>query len=649
MADIFQTSVSGMLAYQQALSTTAHNINNINTPGYSRQRADFATLTPSLVAGGWLGSGVAVESITRMADELRSQSVRVNSSEHGRLDAFRELSARIDNLLADKDAGLSPAMQAFFSSVQAASVDPSDATARNVMLTEAQNLASRFHFLDARLTELDAEVNARIDLTVSEINELSEGVARLNRDIAVALGRSAGAPPNDLLDQRDALLERLSARVGTQVLQHQDGQVSVFIGNGQALVAGESTTKLTTTGDEYDRTRKLVALASNNGPIDVSRNITGGSLGGLLDFRRASLDVVRNELGQTAAALTAQFNQQHRRGISFDAGQAQGGGDFFKAHTAQVLASNRNAGSEMPVVAIDPDRLSELTSSDYRLQYKSGHWQLTRLDDGARWTLPLDPGPDGLQFENLPTTAAEGDSFQIRPTRQAAHEMGVAITRPSEIAWANPALAGEATGPSGEALNRGSGKISGIGFAGDVGAYLATAAITLTYNENADGAGQSGFVIDGGPDFIPYDGTAISHELSLGSGRLHFELIGSPAEGDAFTIQPNSLGRGDNANLLALSAVRDQPTLEGGGSTLQEFYSGLVGRVGAQTLRANVNLEAQEVLLEQAQAARDSVAGVNLDEEAANMLRYQQAFQASAQLIVVANTLFHSLLDAVGR
>lgn len=649
MADIFQTSVSGMLAYQQALGTTAHNINNISTPGYSRQRADLSTLTPSQVAGGWLGTGVGVESITRMADELRSQSVRVNSSEYGRLDTFRELSGRIDNLLADKDAGLVPAMQSFFDSVQAASVDPSDSTARNVMLTEAQNLASRFHFLDSRLTELDDEVNTRIDLAVGEINELAEGVARLNRDIAVALGRSAGAPPNDLLDQRDALLEQISERVGTQVVQHGDGMVSVFIGTGQALVAGAENNQLTTVGSEYDRTHREIAFVANDSTVNVTRHLAGGGLGGLLDFRRESLDTVRNELGQTATALALQFNEQHRQGVHFDGGQAQVGGDFFDVPKAQVQASNRNGGSGVPEVSINPDRLDELSSSDYQLSYSDDGWQLIRQDDGKRWSLPASPGPDGLEFDSLPANPVNGDSYQIRPMRQAARDLGVAINQPSEIAWANPALAGEATGPDGEAINAGSGKIADVGFTGDLAAYMQSGEIQLDYQLDADGAGNPGFIIDGGPDFILYDGTPASHDIALAAGSLRIDLAGVPAEGDAFVIRPNQDGRGDNANLLALADVKDKAALKGGDATLHEFYSGMVGRVGSQSLRANINLEAQEVLLEQAQSARDAVAGVNLDEEAANMLRYQQAFQASAQLIVVANSLFHSLLDAVGR
>lgn len=649
MVDIFQTSVSGMLAHQRALATTSHNINNINTPGYSRQRVDFATLPPHSLPNAWIGTGVKVDGIKRMADELRLQSVRVNTSEYSRLNTFAGFNGRIDNLLADKDAGLAPAMQAFFNSVQAAAADPASAPTRNVMLTEGQNLASRFHFFDARLTELDAETNQRIELVVDEINELASAVARLNHDIAVALGYSQGSPPNDLLDRRDALLEQISARVGTLVVPQDDGMVSVFIGNGQALVAGNETNRLAATENEFDHSRKEISYVSGHGTVNITRNISGGTLGGLLEFRRESLDVIRNELGQSAVALVTQFNQQHRLGISYDGTEVRAGDDFFKPLPVQVLASDRNGSNVMPTVTLNPDQLGELTSSDYRLQHSGGNWQLVRLDDGTSWNLPVSPAPDGLEI-GLPAGASDGDSFLIRPTRLAAQKMDVALTRPSEIAWANPALVGEVTGPNGEAMNRGTGQLAKPSFQGDVATFLQDGSITLTYSDDADGSGNPGFIVSGAtPGFLLYDGTPSSHSLSVASGTIDFELAGAPVAGDAFVIQPNLQGRGDNANLLALSGIKDKPALSGGDASLREFYSSMVGRVGSQTLRANVNRDAQEVLLEQAQAARDALSGVNMEEEIADMLRFQQAFQASAQLVVVANTLFQSVLDAVGR
>ncbi|NLO79816.1 MAG: flagellar hook-associated protein FlgK [Xanthomonadaceae bacterium] len=649
MADIFQTSISGLLAFQRALATTSHNVSNVNTPGYSRQRTEFTTLTPHFGSGGWIGTGVGIDAIRRLADDHLTQSVRSNSSEFARLDAFAQLSERVDNLLADQKAGLLPAMQAFFDAVQAAAADPTSAPTRNVMLTEAQNLASRFHFLDARLAELDAEINHRIELTIDEINEMASAIARLNQDIATGLGRSQGLPPNDLLDKRDLLLEQIAERVGVQVVEQPNGMVSVFIGNGQALVNGVHTNRLVVAHDEYDPTRAEIAIASGSDHVRISRQISGGALGGMLDFRRESLDPLRNELGLTARALIMQFNAQHAQGVSFDGGQARAGGEFFKDIPVLVQASERNTGTELPTVSINPDQLGELTNSDYRLRYDAGGWQLIRLNDGHAWSLPASPAPDGLEI-TLPANPAEGDSFLIRPTHDVARHIEVALRRPEEIAWANPLLAAERTGPNGEALNRGNGQISRPQFSGDVATLLQSGPVTLTYSEDADGAGNPGFIVTGATTtFIPYDGTPGSFTLEVDAGSIHFDFAGTPQEGDAFVIEPNANGRGDNSNLLVLAGVKDRPVLNGGDASLQEFYSGMVGRVGALTLRANVNRDAQGVLLEQAQAARDSVSGVNLEEEAADMLRYQQAYQASAQMVVVANSLFQSLLDAVGR
>lgn len=651
MADIFQTSVSGLLAYQRALATTSHNVSNVGTPGYSRQRTEFTTLIPHLGAGGWVGTGVGVDTIRRMADETRLQAVRINTSEFTRLDTFAQLSGRIDNLLADKSAGLAPAMQQFFNSVQAASTDPSSETARNVMLTEAQNLASRFHYFDARLTELDAEVNGRIETVTEEINQMAEVVARLNRDIIVATGSSQGAPPNDLLDQRDLLIEQISERVGTQVVAQADGTVNVFIGNGQALVVGAAANQLDVVDNLFDGTRKEIAFISGNGRVNIGNHLSGGTLGGLLDFRRESLDVARNELGLAAVALVTQFNEQHQQGISFDGGRAQAGGDFFKPIDVGVRPNANNSGTGRPAVTINPEQLGELTASDYRMQYDGSDWQLTRLTDGKAWTLPADPAPDGLSIDlsgiNDPSS---GDSFLINPARLGANSIQVALTRPNEIAWASPVLGSEASDADGQSLNSGTGKISAVGFNGDVEAFLGAALpdgkITLDYSgDNADGVPM--FTSDYGA--ISYDSATETYSLNLpdDAGVISFKMSGVPKSGDAFTLEPNSNGRGDNANLLALAGIKDKPSLNGGDASLEELYGSIVGRVGAQTLRANINRDAQGVLLDQAQAARDAVSGVNLEEEAADMLRFQQAYMASAQLITVANSLFQSLLDAV--
>jgi flagellar hook-associated protein 1 FlgK len=566
MADIFQTSVSGMLAFQRALATTSHNISNVNTEGYSRQRTALSTLTPTPAGGGWVGTGVGVESIRRLADDNRLASVRTNSSEYNRLETFAELNGRIDNLLADKDAGLSPALQAFFNSVQQAASDPTSPTSRNVMLTEAGNLASRFHYIESRLSELEGEVNHRIEVAVDEVNEMAAAVARLNQDIAVALGRSQGAPPNDLLDQRDLLLEKISERITTQVVPAEGGSVNVFIGNGQALVVGAQYNSLTTVANATDPARREIAFVANGSTVNVTRNLSGGSLGGLLDFRRESLDVISAELGEVASALAQEFNDQHRLGASFDGGTMQRGGDFFS----------------------------------------------------------FDPA-------------------------NPARTLQVALTRPSQIAWANPALTGEWTDATGQSVNTGTGEIGPARVEEGVELNTPTGFRSIEIIKTV--TGYDALVTAGDGTTTPAAVTEAGGELEIpvAGGSIFVPIAGAPDEGDRFAVELNLNGRGDNANLRELAALRNEKVLNGGDATLQEFYSGIVGRVGTQSLRANVNRDAQEVLLGQAVAYRDEVSGVNLEEEAADMLRYQQAFQASAQLVTVANSVFQSLLSAVGR
>lgn len=568
MADLFQTSVSGMLAFQRALATTSHNISNVNTKGYSRQRVELTTLTPTLVGGGWAGSGVGIAQIRRMADDDRNANVRSNTAEYNRLNTFAELSGRIDGLLADKNAGLAPSLQAFFNSVQQAAADPTSSTARDVMLTEGRNLVSRFHFLSSRLTELEKEVNTRLEVTVDEVNELASAVARLNQEIAVALGRSQGAPPNDLLDKRDALLEQLSERVATQVVALADGSVNVFIGNGQPLVAAAVSNPLKTVASADDPSRREIAFVAGGSTVNITNNITGGSLGGLLDFRRESLDVVKGELDELATVLATEFNRVHRLGVNFDQGTMQRGGDFF--------------------VITDP--------------------------------------------------------------ANAARTIDVALTRPSEIAWASPALTGEWTDDTGQSVNTGTGKIGAARVGADVDLESPAAFDTIRLVRTGSGYRAEITARDGSLAVIePVPTVDGSLQIAVAGGSIAVEVTGIPDEGDAFFIKRNVNGRGDNTNLLALADLRNHKLMEDGDATVQEFYSRVVGRVGTQTLRANVNRDAQEVMLEQAVAYREEVSGVNLEEEAAEMLRYQQAFQASAQLIVTANAVFQSLLDAVGR
>ncbi|MCP1675615.1 flagellar hook-associated protein 1 FlgK [Natronocella acetinitrilica] len=660
MANIFGTSVSGLLATQRALATTGHNISNVNTEGYSRQRVDFSTRIPSGSSQGFIGTGVQTDSVRRVFDQSLETALQKNIAEFSRLDTLANFNGRVDNLLADKDAGVSPALQSFFDAVQDAANDPTSTSARQVLLSEAESLVSRFELVNQRLDELERDANNRIQLGVSEINELAGSIARLNQEIVQAQGRT-GQPPNDLLDKRDQLIKQLSEKVGVTTVPESGGAINVFIGNGQALVVGNSTNQISAVRSQFDPNQFEIAYQRpGGGQVNITRNLTGGEVGGLLDFRREVLEPTRNDLGRLAATIATTFNEQHRLGMQFESTPPGLGQDFFSLPGPQVLPSqNNSAGVGSPIVDFDAATISDLTGSDYRLTFDNGDWTLLRLRDNTSQVVD-DSGPqviDGLSIDVSGLGAADGDSFLLRPTKQSSARIDVNLQRPGQIALANPLTGGEVTTASGQAINTGSGQLDRISVSAfdpdQLDNFRADGPLTFTFDAAAsafqvtDANGAAVASIDYDP---ATQGNGINAEVETAEfGTFSLRLSGVPADGDAFEVKANDNGVGDNANALQLAELANEGTAQGGAATYQEFYGSIVGRVGTETLRAQSNRDAQEALVDQARQARESVSGVNLEEEAAKLLQFQQAFQANAQVITVANDVFQTLLGAIQR
>lgn len=685
MSNIFQNSVSGLVAFQRALATTSHNISNVNTEGFSRQRVELGTRTAEPFGNGFIGTGVEGKTVKRIFDQARQTAVERNTAELRRLDTMAEYAGRIDNLVADSSAGLSPALQSFFDGMQQVASDPTSATARQALLTDGQNLAQRLNFLDGRFAAIDGEIDTQTRATVAEINEIASSIASLNQAIVSERARTGGQPPNDLLDQRDRLVTQLSEKVGTRVVVQDDGAFNVFVGNGQSLVAGYNANKLAVVPDVDDPARSAIALQSGGGqPVRITSTLQGGELGGLLDFRREILNPTRDDLGRIGASIALAVNDQQNLGLQFDLGvDGQLGDDFFNLASPRVVPRPENTGGGNVDVQFAADAQAELNGANYRLRFDGADWNLTRLSDGQN--VYSGAGPqftvDGLDVDVSGAAPAAGDSFLIQPTRELAASLDVALSRPAQVAAASPLSGAEATDrnlpaallppgtgtPTGQSLNAGSGSLSDVRISTTDGLPTsgATDPIVLTFDA---GAGQYNVTDATGNDFgvIAFDPATNAGGLSVGGpdannytpggdgsltdiGAVEFTLAGAPENGDRFVIARNSGARGDNGNALALGKLADTAILDGGDSTFQEAYAGLVGDIGTATLRSQVNRDAQQSVLEQAEAAREAVSGVNLDEEAANLLRYQQAYQASAQAVSIANTLFDSLLAAVRR
>jgi flagellar hook-associated protein 1 FlgK len=630
MADFLSTGVSGLFAFRRALDTTAHNIANVSTEGYSRQRAELMTRDAHPYGNGWIGSGVDVSTVRRVYDELISQQARTASSSFERFNAYASQTERVNNLFANTTTGLSATLQKFGNALQEVATSPASVPARQVLLSEANALVERLKSYDAQLAQFASDAETRLETEASDITSIARSLAQLNGNIAAAVGRT-GQPPNDLLDQRDRLIDQLATHLDVSTVKQDDGRVNVFVGSGQPLVLDNEASELVSVTDPYDPSRHGLALRVANGPlVEITSSLTGGSLGGTLDFRSEVLDSTRNAIGRISIGIAEVINGQHAEGIDLS---GNAGTDIFAVGAPQALRHSGNPSTA--TVSVARTDLGALTETDYILQHTSGAWELRRADNGAAVTLTgtgtaLDPlVADGLEIE-VSGTAQNGDRFLLRPTRSAVDGMNVLLTDPGRIAAAAPIRT--AVG----AANTGTGAISAGEVIDAANADLRDP-VTIsfptagTYSINGDTP-----VAFASGDSIEFNGWSVT-------------ITGTPAAGDTFTVADNAGGSGDNRNALALIDSFKEPVLENGTSSLDDTASRLVGSIGVATRQAQSSRDAQQIMQQDALAAQDAVSGVNLDEEAANLLRFQQAYQAAAQMIQVANTLFDSLLAATSR
>jgi flagellar hook-associated protein 1 FlgK len=727
MADVLDISVSGLLAYQRALQTTSHNISNVNTEGYSRQRVELSTQVPQFSGNGYIGSGVNIESISRIFDQYVQNQVQDLTSSHGQQEILLEFSSQVDSFLADASTGLMPVIQRFFDSIQNVNDDPTSIPARQVALSEADTMVSRFNAFYSRLETLSQGVNTQLQSMVDAVNGIASEIADINKSIQQSPGQSNGQYPNDLLDRRDFLVTKLSEYVQVNTLDQADGTMSIFIGNGQSLVVGVTSQKLGLVNSEFDPNLKEIAFLSGSSSVNITKLVTGGSLGGLLSFRGRVLDEVYNDLGLVGAGLVETFNRQHKMGQDLDGSM---GGDFFSVGNVEALPGTSNSGTG----SISAARVSvdAMTTSDYLLQYNGGNsYSLTRLSDNTATTINtggtspfVSEEIDGLSF-TITAGASNGDRFLIRPTRAVPGSLGGLVNDPAKLAVAAPIAAaasatnvGSATvspgtvnspdnrvvisfntppttfdvvdSTSGATLASGlsytsGGNISFNGWtvqvtdgggapaAGDsfvidktvttagssntgtatISAATVSAAgvdpnltdtVTITFNNppttfNVTGATTGSPVVN-----LPY---TAGQPISFNGWTL--DIQGSPVAGDVFTVSANTSGVSDNRNGLLLSGLQDRKSLSNGTSSLMDAYGEMVAEVGATTSQAKISEQAQSILLREAVDKREATSGVNLDEEAANLVRFQQAYQAAAQIISTADQLFQSLINAVGR
>ncbi|MBM5571371.1 MULTISPECIES: flagellar hook-associated protein FlgK [Deefgea] len=671
-SSVFGIGVSGLNAANLGLTTTGHNIANVNTDGFSRQGIRQSAPFPQLSGSGFNGLGVKVDSIVRVYDQFLTKAVEVAQTQSSYQNTRLSHLAEINNIVADPTAGVSPALQDFFSSVQNVATNPANPPSRQAMLSSAQTLVNRFQVFSQRLNEQRAALNGEISNTVSSINAYAAQVSDLNNKIVVA--QSSGQPPNDLLDQRDLLVRDLNKLIKTTSLPLSDGSINLFVGNGQGLVVGSQTYTLGAVPNPADPESMSISYEQNGTSILLPDNlVSGGQLGALLDYRRQSLDLAQNSLERTALGMVNTFNQQHKAGQDLNGNLGQ---DFWSYPTTNLAAGidvpkigvvRPNANNTVPATASLTgyiQDISKLTTSNYELAYDGTNYTLANLSDGSKYTLlPAEAAalttPAGFSTAtglslSLTAVPAAGDRFTIMPLKGFIDQMGIKITDPREIAAAGPVVAVEPKAPA--ALNTGTLKITqpdpvaqtSVTTDPSLNPNLFTP-VTLTFVPDASvvPSGMAFTVAGAVPAVVgnvPYKaGATISYN------GWTMKLDGLPANGDSVTVQKNvSTASSDNRNALALGKLQTTRILDGNTATYQESYGRMVATVGTQTSEATIMSKAQDKLLANAESSRDSVSAVNLDEEAANLLRYQQAYQASSKVIQIAQKAFDEIVN-LGR
>jgi flagellar hook-associated protein 1 FlgK len=639
MADIMNTAVSALVAFQRALAVTGNNIANANTVGYSRQTANLADRLPDATAGVFIGNGVDVNSVARAYDQFAADQLRTGTGLLSQQTAFLGIANQVDNLLSGSANGTSAGITAFFNAWQTLASDPASASNRTQILSQAQGLASSISQAASQLDTLQGNINSQINTSVGSINSIAASIAKLNGQIATATAQSGGQQPNDLLDQRDQLVNKLSSLVTVKTNTEQDGSVDVFVGNGQALVVRNQASSLSTAPSSYDASQLDVVYGAGASKQVITNSLSGGQIGGLLQATAQVIDPALNGLGQLATAIAAQVNAQQQVGLDQN---GQLGQAMLSVASPQVFADATNTGTTTFTTA--SVNVGTLTTNDYLLRYSGGAWSATVSGTGQPATVtragtaasPLVVG--GVSFVLGGSAPGNGDTFLVKPTAQAARTITTAFSDPRMVAAAAPLQSAAALSNLGNATISPAAVQTGTPVSSTpmpLNAALLTPASIVFQNP------PTTYTINGGAAQAYTSGQAIT------ANGWSVAITGVPSAGDTFSVGPNSNGSGDNGNALAMAQLQNQGVMVGGTIGISAGYSSLVGVVGTLTQQANVAQTAQQAVVNQAQQAMSSVSGVNLDEEAANMLRWQQAYAAAAKVVATADTMFQTLLAAV--
>ena len=632
MSLFINNGLSGLLASQRALQTIANNVSNVNTDGYVRQQTNLAA-NPVQYRGSFaIGTGVNVAGIERVYDQFLGDEVKLATMAQSQAESYNSMAMRLDGLLGNPDLNISTSIQQFFDQLEAVNRDPTSTVNREQLLAEGDALAARFRQIDTQIAGLGNEIDNRLEMSVNTINDLAASLATINDRIA----STGGGVPNDLLDQKERLLTQLSEQINFTQVTQDNGMTNIMTGSGQPLVLGVKSFSLALAQNEYDGSKLEIAYNDGGGLQPISNRITGGAVAGLIRFRNETLEATNRELGQIALGLTETLNAQQRVGSDLN---GQQGEDIFAGLSPTAAASSRNTGTAN--VSLSFGDVAAVNARDYELLFDGAGYQLTDAITGTSVAMSGsgtagDPFiAEGMEIV-VSAGAVSGDRFLLQPVSKTAGGFALEMTDPSKVAVA--ALLNTSTALS----NTGSATVSGVEI-DDSSAPGLLQPVQIVFDD------PSTFrIYDGG-------GTDLSGPLAYTSGAdISFngwtlQISNAPQTGDQFLVRQTAAGSGDNANGLLMAKLPSNGYFSNGQLSVEGLGAAMLTTIGSAAARSGQDLVVQNSLLEQAEFDFESVSGVNLEEEAANLLRYQEAYLASSKIIGVANTLFQTLLGVVGR
>jgi flagellar hook-associated protein 1 FlgK len=622
--NLLNVGTSALTAANMGLVTVSHNIANANTPGYSRQQV----MQRAAVAGGsdlYSGKGVEVVGIKRITNQFLFQQANIATSDASSSNIQLSFLNRIADLLTSEESSIPSAVNRFFSGLQDLASRPASQTERQTVLARAQSMAQRFNEMDAQLQSMSSELASQISSATSKINASASGIAQLNQQIALQSGN--GITPNDLLDQRDQLVRELSQFVKVSSVDQPDGRINIFLTSGDPLVMSDGPSRMQVEADPFNPGAvRLATTGSSTG--GASRDILssvdlGGSINGLMRLQ-SEISYARNEIGRIAIALASEVNGQQALGQDLN---GLPGAAMFRVTSPKAFSANGGAGSVSATI-VDP---SVLQASDYRVDYDGANYTVTRLNDGNQTSyssLPL--SVDGLILEAGTTAPVAGQIFIVQPVRDGAAVISPLVSHTAQVAAALPVHATPGTANTGTAsivelsVNGPPPRATGIT---DPVEITFTSATNFNYSINS-GSTQSGTLNANG-------------EIVLNGWTL--KLSGVPRTGDSISVTANTQGLGDNRNLIVMGRLAQDRFING--NSITEANGRLISIFGNRSSEMAITSKANDRLLEQVRQEESAVSGVNLDEEAANLLRYQQAYQAAAKALAAASAVFQTILS----